>query len=498
MSKTVPEMIAALEAKRAAHEARMEEILTKTAEEGRSTEEAEREEFDELQREVETIDGDLQRYRKMEKTMLARAVPAKAKTSEDATAARSGSDGHAGYVRVSAPQLPPGIRFARMVKCLGVAQGNRFEASQIARQQYGDDPLVAVLEKSARFGELSDMVTKAAVPAMSTIEANSLGSLVSAESGVFADFVEFLRPMTILGQFGAGGIPSMTRVPFRTALITQTSGGAAYWVGEGDAKGLTSFDATRTTLTPLKAANIAVITEELLRDSSPSADTFVRNALAAALRERLDRDFIDPAFAGSAGVSPASITNGVTQTMSSGAGGAGTGTAVQIRSDIRALVGVFLAAENSLDNGVWIMRPQTVLNLSLLVNALGEQDELVRGLTMRGGTLLGMPVIVSNYVAPSGSPIGDFVVLVNASDIWFADEGGINVAMSREASLQMDSVPTMAAGGGVASPAEMPTATSVVSMFQTNCVAFRCERTLNWARRRATAVAVLTGGNWGE
>jgi hypothetical protein len=34
-------------------------------------------------------------------------------------------------------------------------------------------------------------------------------------------------------------------------------------------------------------------------------------------------------------------------------------------------------------------------------------------------------------------------------------------------------------------------------MFQTNSVAFRAERTVNWARRRPSAVAVLTGVNWG-
>ena len=39
-------------------------------------------------------------------------------------------------------------------------------------------------------------------------------------------------------------------------------GGAGYWVGEGKAKPLTKFDFTRTTLTPLKVANIAVLTKE--------------------------------------------------------------------------------------------------------------------------------------------------------------------------------------------------------------------------------------------
>src|SRR5690625_7199109 len=87
-----------------------------------------------------------------------------------------------------------------------------------------------------------------------------------------ADFVEFLRPQTILARFGRDGVPSLRQVPFRTALVGQTSGGEGYWVGEGKAKPLTKFDFSRRSLEPLKVANIAVVTEELLRDSSPSAE----------------------------------------------------------------------------------------------------------------------------------------------------------------------------------------------------------------------------------
>ncbi len=62
--------------------------------------------------------------------------------------------------------------------------------------------------------------------------------------------------------------------------------------------------------------------------------------------------------------------------------------------------------------------------------------------------------------------------------------------MSREASLEMADNP--------AHNSDTPTgATSLVSMFQTNSVAFRVERFINWARRRASAVAILTGATWG-
>src|SRR5690606_19619661 len=119
--------------------------------------------------------------------------------------------------------------------------------------------------------------------------------------------------------------------------IGQTSGGAGYWVGEGKAKPLTNWGYGRTTLEPLKVANIAVATMELLRDSSPSAELLLRDELAAALRERLDRDFIDPAKSSLSGVSPASILNGV-----SGIPSVGT-DADSVRADVKALFDEFIA-----------------------------------------------------------------------------------------------------------------------------------------------------------
>src|SRR5690606_221955 len=88
--KTLAEQITALESKRAANAARMEEILSKAAEEGRSTDEAEQEEFDTLEREVEAIDADLKRFRALEKAKAQQAKPVnKVEKAADGAQARS-------------------------------------------------------------------------------------------------------------------------------------------------------------------------------------------------------------------------------------------------------------------------------------------------------------------------------------------------------------------------------------------------------------------------
>lgn len=101
---------------------------------------------------------------------------------------------------------------------------------------------------------------------------------------------------------------------------------------------------------------------------------------------------------------------------------------------------------------------------------------------MNGGRLFGLPVITSEYVPDDSN--GGTVVLANASDIYFADNGDVMVDTSQHASIEMSDNPESESG-------------SVVSMFQTNRVAFRAERRLDWMLRRPSAVQVLSGVNWG-
>lgn len=466
--KPIAEQIADFEQTRVAKAAEMEAIMSKAAEDGATLDADQSEAFDTLQGEVAAIDKHIDRLRNMQKSMAKAAKP----VTDDVRAAQ-----HEQTIKGLEPvrakntqKLEPGIAFARAAKCLALGHLEHRDAIQIAKALYdGQDAVIHATER---------LVTKAAVAAATTTEATWAKPLVGAETDVFADFVEYLRPQTILGRFGQGGVPSLRRVPFRVPLIGQTSGGSGYWVGEGQAKPLTKFDFSRTTLEPLKVANIAVATMEVVRDSSPSADVIIRDQLAAALRERLDIDFIDPAKAASAGVSPASILNGV-----SGIPATGTGTADDVRADIKALFEAFIAANNAPTAGVWIMPSTTALALSLMQNPLGQSE--FPGITMNGGTLFGLPVIVSEYVPTDSS--GAVVALVNASDIYLGDEGGIDLSMSTEASLQMDNAP------------DNPTTAStvLVSLWQRNLVGFRAERAINWARRRASAVAYLTGVNWG-
>jgi HK97 family phage major capsid protein len=472
---TYVEQIGNIENTLAAKKDRMGAIMQRSIDEGRSTDDSEQTEFDDLQSEVERLNADLKRLRVLDRMNLAEAKPI---TNGEVKSVEDGSNARGGYIHVTPPPAPPGIRFARLVKCMAIAKGNSVGAVQVAEQLYKDDqPVINIL--------------KAAIAAGSTTNQPWAGALVSAEGAVFAEFLEYLRPMTILGKFGQNGVPALRTVPFRVPIGSQTSGGAAQWVGEGVAKPLTYFEVARTTLEPLKVAAIVTVTEELLRYASMSAETWLRDQLVAALRERLDLDFIDPGVTAIPGTRPAAITNGVTPVTSAGSSGDA------VRADIAAVVGNFIAANNLATQGVWIMDANTALRLSMMTGPLGEPQDFARGISMTGGTFAGLPAIVSEYVGEfAGSPGASNVWLVAADQIFLGDDGGFQVDMSRETSLLMDNAPVMSSGG-VGSP-DAPVGSAMVSMFQTNSVAFRAERIISWVKARASAVQGISNVQWGS
>ena len=466
MPRNISEQIEDFQKTITAKETRRAEIAAATGERGETMDAAEAEEFDTLTAEIDSAKAHLSRLKSVEASAASTASPVIRQQ-----AANTGRVDAVVIDRVepsvvrAAERCEPGIRMARVAKTLILAKMAGVDPIALAGRNYGQDP--AVVE-----------VVKAAVAAATTTDATWAGALVGPAGAIVADFVAFLRPMTILGQFGQGGIPDLRRVPFRTALIGQTTGGQGYWVGEGDAKPLTKFDFARKSLDPLKVAAIAVLTEEVIRSSSPAAEGLVRDGLVDALRERLDIDFVNPAKAAVAGISPASITNGVVPIPSSG------NDAEAVRADIKAAFAAYTAGKNSLEGGVWIAPAGIAASLGMMTNLLGQAE--FTGVDRSGGSLGGFPIIASDYVP------ADTVILANAREIYLGDEGGFAVDMSREASLEMSDAPV--------SKVDPPTnpGAPYVSLWQTNSVGIRAERTINWLKRRPEAVVMLSAVNWGE
>ena len=211
-----------------------------------------------------------------------------------------------------------------------------------------------------------------------------------------------------------------------------------------------------------KIAAISVVTEELLRYSSPSAEALVRDGLVGALTTLMDTDFINPAKTISAGVSPAGVLQGVAAVASSGT------DADAVRTDLAAILKKFEDLNISTEGLVFVTTPSVATNISLMMNGLG-QAEFPGMMPASNGVqrLLRWPVITSNFITGvnTGSPLTSHPILaaISAPDIWLADDGGFSIDVSREASLEMLTNPTNATANAAGSPIGVPVATAMVS-----------------------------------
>jgi HK97 family phage major capsid protein/HK97 family phage prohead protease len=460
--KTYQEQIRDIEATIAAKSEERQAIHAKAVEAGRAKEADERETFDALGEELKALQKELADTKELEAENVKKAAPVAGTKSEDGSKSRGGTP----VVQIKS-NLPPGVGFARFAKVKMVSYLDHRNSLEVAKEMYSDDDRLHAH-------------IKAAVPAATTTQTTWASPLVDP-TNLAGEFIEFLRPATIIGKFGTDGIPALRRIPFNVRIIEQTVGGTGYWVGQGAPKPLTAFGYAPVTNAITKVAAITVLTDELIRLSSPSADMLARDGLRDALVERIDRDFIDPAEAGTANVQPASITNGLTALTSAGT------SADNARTDLANLLSTFIEANINPTSVVLIMPATLALALSVQVNSLGQPE--FPGLSMSGGRLNGIPVIVSQYAA-NASGGGNLVIAVNASDIFLSDDGQVTIDASREASLQMLDNPTN--NSATATP------TTMVSMWQTNSVALRAERFINWSKRRDDAVVYMDDVNWGS
>lgn len=469
--KTIAEQIAAFEAKRANSVARMTELMTKSADAQETLSEAESQEYDQLAAEVKAVEAHIVRLKAHEALMVQRAVAVQPNDNPDATAiarpgvVRGGADGVQinGRILSVAANVEKGVRMARFVMAQVRAQGNMAAALQIIQGEkrwMDQTPEVA-------------LVAKAAVAAGDTTTAGWASELVYAQN-LASEFVELLRPQTILGK-----LTGMRRVPFNIRIGSVTAGGTGYWVGQGKPIPVSKLTTGSITLGMAKAAGLLVIDEELAKSSSPSAETLVRDDLIRTNATFLDVQFVDPNVAAVANVNPASMTNGLTPV-------APTGTdATALRNDVKTLFNSWI--QNNLDpsKGAWIMSPVTALSISLMMNALGQPE--FPTINMNGGTFMGLPVVTSMSANIPGSPdSGNMIILINTDEVLMADEGQMVISVSNEATIEMSDTPanqstaTVTAASGI-----------MVSMYQTNSLAIKGVRWVNWGKRRSTAVQYI-------
>ncbi len=344
--------------------------------------------------------------------------------------------------------VPPGTGLTRYAMALAASRGNRWEAAEYAKQWHDSTPEV-------------ELALKAQVNPGDTTTTAWAGALVPPFQYMASEFMELLRPATLLGK-----IPNLRKVPFRAMVPKQTGGGSYGWVGEKAPKPATKLAFGTVTLGMDKIAGIITLTQELVKLSQPSAEAIVRADMIAGIAQFMDLQFINPGVAQTS-VSPASITNGL----------AGVPATADPLADLTALIEAFATANLSLTQSAFIMSEVNAFALATRFYATGARE--FPDLGPSGGSIFGIPVVTSQTAA-------QWIILVHGPAILYADDGGVSIDVSMEASVQMSDTPD-----------DPTSATTVfVSLWQNNLVGLRAERFCSWVRGRDEGVAYLTGAHY--
>lgn len=354
-----------------------------------------------------------------------------------------GKNSTTGVIQV-VENLPKGIGLAMLVRAK--------VASQQLAKNHSEYVSASDLLKSWDAPERVLSVAKAVVGTTTSTEYSSL-----VNSQVLAsEFIDLLRPRTIIGQ-----MTGFRTVPFNITVPTKTGASIVNWVGEGQKKPVTNLAFGKTSLTFAKIAGIVPFTDELGRFSDPSVDAMVLRDLSDSVIEFMDGQFLDPAKAESTD-SPASVLNGVTKVTASGI------TADAIRSDLRKLRAKLITSNISLTGVYYVMSETMASFMSDLIDALG--NPIFKGMDAPAGqkTLKGLPVVESEKA-------GKLIALIKPSEILMADDGGIDISVSTEATLEYNN----------------GTDDVTVSLWQNNMVGVRAERYVRWKKRHVNAAGYI-------
>lgn len=409
----------------------MQTALSKSAAEGATPDEATEAEIQAIEKDIAAIEVNIERTKKQ---IAAAEEAAKSATPPEPTPGQDPA---------------PKIEIVSLAKGIGFAQYARAKLASALAAKNGNFIAPVDMAKQMGFGdEVQDLVTKATLG--TTTDSGFAASLVH-ENRLVGEFVEMLRAATVFDK-----LQGFRAVPFNSKIPSQLTGGSASWVGEGAVKPLTNPTYGEVEIKEHKLAAITVYTQELMRRSDPAVDVLVRDDLIEASKTLIDATFLDAAAAST--TRPAGVLNGVAGIESTGV------TAAAYEADLLKLIQSFVTANLSLDGSYILMSETRAAQISLLRDALG--NTYFNGMSLRGErTLMGIPVITSETV-------GNKIILVKTSEILLAQDGGVDVSYSDQATL-VDGATTH-------------------NLWQENKFAVRVEKFITWAKRRPIAASVLT------
>lgn len=436
---TIAEQIAAFELKKSVALAGMDTLITK----GVALVGDDQTAYAAHEAEVTQIDEHLARLKSAEQRQAAAAKPVQ------------GSN-----ITVTS-NMPKGVAFIAASKALIQAKGNPHYAADLAKSLYRDDPRIEQF-----------ILQKAAVGAATTTSHAAL----TTPGALVGEFIDLLNNAHILGR-----LQGFRRVPHGVKIPRLATGATAYWVGQAKPIPVTTNAVDDLDISRFKIGAITPVANELMALGSPSIDAMLRDNIIEAIAQKVDAAFTLSTNAGDA-VTPAAITYGLIPVASSGVG------PQHVRADAKKALDKFAVANAGTNGAAWVMHSVTASALTFMRTAMG--GPAFPGMTIEGGTFLGLPALVSNSM-PGDGTAGYDMILIKASEIFRPDAPGIEIATSTEASyeaLNASLVQSGAAGTGA----------SLVSAFQNDETLIRVISYDGWYPRRTPCAVRVSACKYDE
>ncbi|MGR9399311.1 phage major capsid protein [Rhizobium leguminosarum] len=243
----------------------------------------------------------------------------------------------------------------------------------------------------------------------------------------------------------------LTRAPLRSRVGAFSEGVVADVTGEGQASPVGRLTLNGDALAAQRADAVVVLSREVIENSSAAAQAFLSRQLRRAVAKALDVGFFDRLVTSSTPTFAATDNHA---------------------ADLKQMLDQVNTGEGRL---CWIAAPDVANSICLLNDPRGSASP--EGLS----EFLGLPFAVS-----PGLAAGTLVLL--DGDRVLADIESLGVDVARHAALQMDNAPT--------NNSATPSATPVVSLWQTNSVALKISALFGVAAGTSDALALMTGIEW--
>lgn len=461
--KTIAEQITALENKRAASFARMEQVMEKSLDEGRTSDASEQEEFDTLSAEVDALDKDLTRLRKLENTKAVSAKPiVSAVTANEGSLARGGNSP---VYAMPTKKVEPQQWMWNSLVCAIKGFHTHQSPYQILKEEFGDDePTRAVMNA---------LITRSATAPADTVTSGWASQLVATSiQGYFGALIPNAVYPSLSAKgakftFGTNGVVTM---PSRSSTPTI----AGSFVAQGAPIPVRQGAFTSVSFTPKKMGVISTFTREIAEHSTPNIETLIREIIVEDTSVAIDTVLLDATAATT--TRPAGLRAGVSATTATAGG-----TITALIGDIRALTTALITGTNgNIRNPVWIMNPGDVLAAQLLPAVAGGgqfpfKDELA------AGRLQGYPVIQSATVP------ADMMFLLDAADFVSVTGDTPRFDVSNQATLHMEDTTPLAIAS-VGSPNTVAAPVRSLYHFFVQLIRF-CPKTKYYFHRSANPSA---------